>query len=747
MSAPVRVLLLWPGADAGAEGNFGVPQLVLLATYARAKTGARVDIRDLECERAFGPVSLTKLLAGDDGRGYDVVALSAYSSFDHLKCSAIATIARSLWPDLVLVVGGYHPSARPLDYLREGSAFDVVVIGEGERPLVTIIESVAGGAPLRGPVSLGPDPIDDLDELPASDWSLLSRYRAVARRVASQAQVYLSRGCPFDCAFCMERAKREVSWRPLTVERALAEVGSLHQFLDLRGWTLYFGDALFGMRKSWRREFLDGLAKLDIPVDKYWLLIRVDLIDDEDLRLFGAANCGLGFGLESGDPDQLAIIRKSGRLDTYLDRMEDIAERAREHQVPWGANVICGHPGETPTSMRRSAEFLRKLFLRPRGTTGFLSVDPFRLYPGSPIDAERGAWEARYGTRFHRPNWWEDGDQEFLAEWIDPSSELDYSTREALQHELIDPILAQIEGQFVYRGPARDYFVRAIREQVAFHQPKTRLHFLGRYFAWQGYLGRRGRALAERREHAGLRAVARHERERRIAAIARAGELDEADPTHAALLAALVEVPRERFVPLDQIAQSVRDEAIALDEADEGEGEAQATVSAMHAYARSFSLLAIGPGDRVLDLGAGTGYGAAILSRLVRERGRVIAVEIDARLVALGQAELPQVEWQLADAIDPASWRFACRDVNKVSVGFALDELPTAWLAALEPGTRIVAPLRDAAGELRLTTILHAGDHFATTPHEAVHYVPTRRPSVPTPTREPLHLPIVAGSP
>jgi protein-L-isoaspartate O-methyltransferase/radical SAM superfamily enzyme YgiQ (UPF0313 family) len=729
------VLLLWPGADAGSAGNFGVPQLVLLGTYARAMTGAEIAIRDLEFERGRGPISLPELLAGDDGRGYDIIALSIYSSFDHLKCTAIAEIARSLWPDAVLMVGGYHPSARPLDYVRDGSPFDVCVVGEGERPLVRVIESCQGGAPLRGPVVLGPEAIDDLDSLPPADWTLLERYRERARKLATQAQVYLSRGCPFDCAFCMERAKREVSWRPLSVERALGEIESLHRFLDLRGWTLYFGDALFGMRKSWRREFLEGLARRSIPVDKYWLLIRVDLIDDEDLRLFAAANCGLGFGLESGDPDQLAIIRKSGRLDTYLDRMEHVAERAREWQVPWGANVIFGHPGETRASMQRSAAYLRKLFLRERGTTGFLSVDPFRLYPGSPIDAERSVWERTYGTRFHRAHWWEDGDQEFLAEWIDPSAELDYLEREALQHELVDPILAQIESKFVYRGPARNYFLAAIREQAEFAKPNIRLHFLGRYFAWQGYLGRKDRAQRERREHPALREVARSERERRLEAVARKAEVSLDHP----IVDALREVPRERFVPTDQLGENVRDLAIALDDSD------LATVSAMHAYARNFSLLDVRPGDRVLDLGAGTGYGAALLRELVGEHGKVIAVELDAALVEFGRGEAMGVEWYRADALDAKSWEFDTAQIRKVTVGFGLDELPESWLAAFHEGTTIIAPLHDAeGGELRLSKIVHRGDGFAVERLELVHYVRARRPASPAVIARPeLRLPVV----
>jgi protein-L-isoaspartate(D-aspartate) O-methyltransferase len=737
MSKPVRVLLLWPGADAATSGNFGVPQLVLLGTNAHAKTGATIDIRDLELERALGKgeVSLPKLLAGDDGRGYDIVALSVYSSFDHLKCSAIAEIARELSPECVIMVGGYHPSARPFDYIYDGSVFDVCVVGEGERPLVNVIESVEGGAPLRG-VVLGPDAIDDLDELPPSDWSLLARYRQIAPKVASQAQVYLSRGCPFDCAFCMERAKREVSWRPLSVERAIGEIESLHRFLDLRGWTLYFGDALFGMRKSWRREFLERLARAAIPVEKYWLLIRVDLIEDEDLRLFGAANCGLGFGLESGDPGQLAIIRKSGRLDTYLDRMEDIAEKARAYQVPWGANVICGHPGETRASLERSAAYLAKLFLRTGGTTGFLSVDPFRLYPGSPIDAERSHWEQTYGTRFHRPSWWQDGDPEFLAEWVDPSAELTYLERERLQHELLTPILAQIEGNFAYQGPAREYFLRAVREQVAFCRPHNRLHYLGRYFAWQGYLGRRAKSERERREYEPLRELCLAERKRRLEQIGTLAEIH-GPVANYPVLAAIEAVPRERFVPYDEVTASVRDIALALDDS------GLATISAMHAYARSFTLLEVGPGDRVLDLGAGTGYGSALLARLVGDAGAVLAIEIDAALVQRGRELLAElgattVRWLCGDARAADEWEVDAASHAKVTVGFALDDVPRTWLSCFCVGTVIVAPLRDDEdGQVRLSRLVHRGDHFEIERFEAVAYVPTRVPLRPTPTPTP----------
>ena len=65
-----------------------------------------------------------------------------------------------------------------------------MVVGDGERPLARLAEALAAG---KRPLNrvLGPEPVLEPKELVPYDWSLLERYRPIARRMASQAEIYL----------------------------------------------------------------------------------------------------------------------------------------------------------------------------------------------------------------------------------------------------------------------------------------------------------------------------------------------------------------------------------------------------------------------------------------------------------------------------------------------------------------------------------------------------------------------------
>ncbi len=678
-----RALLVWPGGLFAGGANFGVPQLLAIAASMKKEADVEVDVVDLDVERAFGKVDLSEIL-GRAGAPYDLVGIACYSSYDYLKVMELAQRIRALLPKAWLATGGYHASARPDDFTLEGSPFDFVVVGDGEGPMTRLASAlVTGKRPLLR--VLGPEAVAEPGAMPPVDWELLGRYRPVARKVASQAEIYLSRGCPYDCAFCMERAKRDTSWRALDPAQAIEEMHRLDSFLDLSKWTLFIADALFGMKTSWRRTFLEALAKRPVRARKVWLLVRLDLLEREDIELMKRANVAPGFGLESGDPDQVKRIRKVGRLSDYLDQMMRVAGWARDLEVPFGANVIVGHPGETEKSLRTSAKYLEKLFLGdPRGTTGFLSVDPFRLYPGSPIDEEKASWEAQTGMKIHRYPWWHDGDQDFLSEWVDPSGDLDFRRCHELRHELFTPILKGIQKTYAYTGPARDYFMRAVDEQVELVHPRVAARTLALDHLWRVIAKEEG-APAEI-PLASDAAFAAFSRAARADALAQSGVEVGGD----VITGAVCDVPRELFVPLDALPDAHRDRALPLDET------GRATISALHAYVTSFRALDLAPGDVLVDLGGGTGYGAAIAASIVGEEGSVTTIEIDEALASRARetlADRTNVQAIHGDAHDVEKWRGA----RKVTVGFDVGAIPEAWIDALAPGGRLVAP---AGGQL-----------------------------------------------
>jgi len=148
----------------------------------------------------------------------------------------------------------------------------------------------------------------------------------------------------------------------------------------------------------------------------------------------------------------------------------------------------------------------------------------------------------------------------------------------------------------------------------------------------------------------------------------------------------------------------------------------------MHAYAMIFAELGIEAGDHVLDLGAGTGYGAALLHHLVGEEGQVIAIEIDPALVRRAEIELRPlgVPCVAANALDPHSWPPEASRMRKVSVGFALEEIPPSWRTVFAPGTVIVAPLYDN-GVLRLCRTVLGDNELEQTWLQEVRFVPVRQ--------------------
>jgi protein-L-isoaspartate(D-aspartate) O-methyltransferase len=154
------------------------------------------------------------------------------------------------------------------------------------------------------------------------------------------------------------------------------------------------------------------------------------------------------------------------------------------------------------------------------------------------------------------------------------------------------------------------------------------------------------------------------------------------DVTKFPVIAALLAVPRERFVP-----PALREAAYAGENLDLAPGR---VMLEPRTFAKMLDALDLGPGDVVLHVGAGLGYGPAVLARLA---DAVIAVEADGALAAEAEAALAAEGADGAVIVTGplAEGAAACGPYDAILIEGGVEQVPPALVDQLKDGGRIVA--------------------------------------------------------
>jgi protein-L-isoaspartate(D-aspartate) O-methyltransferase len=184
------------------------------------------------------------------------------------------------------------------------------------------------------------------------------------------------------------------------------------------------------------------------------------------------------------------------------------------------------------------------------------------------------------------------------------------------------------------------------------------------------------------------------------------------------VLAAIASVPRERFVPAEHRKHAYDDVALPI-----AGGQ---TISQPLVVARMLELLELKPTDRVLDVGTGSGYHAALLAELA---GEVISIERLARLSQGAARTLAELGYDRVTCLVADGWRGVPERglFDAINVAAAFGTLPDALFEQLRPGGRMVAPVGDKHQHLtRITRTASGGLQQETL--EAVRFVPLVRP-------------------
>lgn len=331
------------------------------------------------------------LIAGDIFKiKADIIGLSCYI-WNIAPTLELVSVLRQVSPRSTIVLGGPEVSYDPGKYL-EHAGVDFVVYGEGEvsfASLVQYLKQPDGGLPLsdikgiayqgnKGPV------VNPPQELIADLALIPSPYNRIDGLENKIAYVESSRGCPFNCQYCLSSTIQGVRFFPL--ERTKAE---LKRLVESGVKQVKFVDRTFNCQKKHALEVMSFLAEWN-PEANFHFEIEGELLDEEILDFLKGVPAGLfqfEVGVQSTNPKTLQLI----------DRRTDLARlESNVRAVKAGGNIaqyldlIAGLPGEDYQSFAQS--FNEVYSWQPEKIQlGFL-----KLLKGSGIRKRSEAWGYKF---------------------------------------------------------------------------------------------------------------------------------------------------------------------------------------------------------------------------------------------------------------------------------------------------------------------------------------------------------------
>ena len=326
----------------------------------------------------------------------DLIGISMFS-FDFINTYKSIDKIKDL-TGLPIALGGAHISTVKEEALEKTKA-DYCITRDGEIPISKLclgypLEEInslifrKGNEVIKNPIMKLNWALDDLP-FPAYEKFEMERYiHFIDKRIPLET----SRGCPYSCTYCDVKVSMGQAFRPRSAK---------HIFEEFRYWYdkgfrfFEFVDDVFTMDLKRSKEVCQMI--LDSDMKFRWNCangIRADRIDRELLTMMKDAGCEfVAYGLETGNPEMLRIIKKA----ITLEKATAGFELTKDVGLQFAVNFIIGHQEETYERAMESIKYAKSI---PASYVNFSNMIP---YPGTDVYKWIEAKEKEGRARFLVP--------------------------------------------------------------------------------------------------------------------------------------------------------------------------------------------------------------------------------------------------------------------------------------------------------------------------------------------------------
>lgn len=294
----------------------------------------------------------------------------------------IANTIKKIMPDTLIVLGGPEVSYGTKELMTKYDYIDLVIMGEGEGALYWLVQKLLDDGDYtelpgvayraRGQVFVpeGPPLTVSLEEVP---------FPYTGEALSPDKIIYYesSRGCPFNCQYCLSSANQGVRYLPL--DRVKKE---LLYLMEAGVRQIKFVDRTFNARKEFALEIIRFIIAHHRGGTNFHFEVTADRIDDEIMEALQSAPVGLfqlEIGVQSTNEETLRAIDRRVNFERLKDRVGTIASFQNIHQH---LDLIVGLPFEDYYSFRKSFDDV--FALRPQK----LQVGFLKLLKGSGLRAK-----------------------------------------------------------------------------------------------------------------------------------------------------------------------------------------------------------------------------------------------------------------------------------------------------------------------------------------------------------------------